>query len=43
MVCNEDGLITHAEMKLGPHYPYLRVTMADAEGKRAWSNPIFLK
>ena len=43
MVRNEEGLITHAEMKIDAHYPYLRVTMVDAEGKRAWSNPIFLK
>lgn len=43
MVRNEEGLITHAEFQVPQHYLYLRVTMVDAEGRRAWSNPIFLK
>jgi len=40
---NADGLVTHAEMKIPSHYPYLRVSMVDEQGRRAWSNPIFLK
>ena len=43
MVRNEEGLITHAEFQVPQHYLYLRVTMVDAESRRAWSNPIFLK
>ena len=40
---NADGLVTHAEMQIPDHYSYLRVTMVDEQGRRAWSNPIFLK
>ena len=41
-----DGLITHAEFKLdswpGP-YAYVRASVVDENGKKAWTNPIFLK
>lgn len=45
IVRNENGLVTHAEMKIGPceRNPYLRITVMDDQGRRAWSNPIFLK
>jgi len=40
---NEDSLITRAELELKDGDRYVRATMVDAEGRRAWSNPIFLK
>ena len=43
IVRDENGLITRAEMKIPGHYPYLRVSLVDEQGRRAWSNPIFLK
>ena len=43
VVRNPDGLVTRAEMKLNPSDPYVRATVVDANGNRAWSNPIFLK
>ena len=39
---NEDGKISEAEFDLGPFRgSYCRVTVVDADGKRAWSNPIW--
>ncbi|MBR3874756.1 MAG: CehA/McbA family metallohydrolase [Clostridia bacterium] len=43
VVRNADGLVTRAEFKVPEHYQYLRVSMIDELGRRAWSNPIFLK
>lgn len=40
---NADGLITRAELELRDTDRYVRATMVDAEGQRAWTNPIFLK
>jgi hypothetical protein len=35
--------ITHSTFPIGPHVgSYVRVTVVDAAGKRAWSNPIWL-
>ena len=44
---NSDGLITHAEFDLtknwaGP-FSYIRVSVVDENGKKAWTNPIFLE
>jgi len=41
-VKNEGGLITAADVKIPDGSKYIRATMVDAEGRRAWSNPIFL-
>lgn len=43
---DEKGNITHAEFDIanywaGP-YDYVRISIVDAEGKKAWTNPIFL-
>ncbi|MDO4388589.1 MAG: hypothetical protein Q4C31_05985 [Eubacteriales bacterium] len=42
LVRNAGGLVTRAEIKLPEETRYLRATMVDAEGRRAWTNPIFL-
>ena len=42
----EIGLVTEAEFKLETKtglYEYCRFTVVDENGKRAWTNPIFLK
>lgn len=40
------GNITHAEIDVANHwsgaYDYVRISITDAKGKRAWTNPIFL-
>lgn len=36
------GLVTHAEFPVPEDYRYLRVTVMDANGCRAWTNPIFI-
>lgn len=45
MVKSEDGSLTRAEFELrhwaGP-YSYVRITVVDKDGKKAWTNPIFL-
>ena len=41
-VKNEGGLITSADVKLPAGAKYIRATMVDAEGRRDWTNPIFL-
>ena len=38
-----EGLISRAEYEVPPYYRYLRVSVIDGAGRRAWSNPIFLK
>ena len=45
-VGDENGNMTHAEFDIanfwaGP-YDYVRISITDAEGKKAWTNPIFL-
>ena len=37
----EEG-ITHAMLDLRHQYDYIRVSVIDAQGRRAWTNPIFL-
>lgn len=32
-----------ASFKIGDNYEYIRVSVTDKDGKRAWTNPIFLK
>lgn len=46
IVTDENGNLTHAEFNLtikwmGP-YTYVRMSIVDAEGRKAWTNPIFL-
>ena len=42
VVRGEDGLITEAKVRLRPEAKYLRATVVDESGRRAWTNPIFL-
>lgn len=35
--------IESAEFKVPDYYAYLRVSVVDAQGRKAWTNPIFLK
>ena len=39
----EDELLTGAKLDLKDDYDYIRVTVIDKEGRRAWTNPIFIK
>jgi hypothetical protein len=42
----EIGLVTEAEFKLETKtglYEYCRFTVVDENGKKAWTNPIFIK
>lgn len=41
IVSNTNGL-THASYELGGEYSYIRACVVDANGRRAWTNPIFL-
>lgn len=47
MVTDENGNITRAEFVMDGDwaggYNYIRVTVEDSQGRRAWTNPIFLK
>ncbi len=43
MTRDENGLVTHAAFKVPEYFSYIRATMVDENGKRAWTNPIFLK
>lgn len=36
-------MLTHAQLDLRNNYRYVRVCVVDADGKRAWTNPIFIK
>lgn len=38
----ESGLITHAEFDVPPQDRYLRVVVMDEQGRKAWTNPIFI-
>ncbi len=37
-----EGDVTLATLKLPPHAKYIRGVVQDAQGRRAWTNPIFL-
>ena len=46
MLKDEEGNMTHAEFDIenyraGP-YDYVRISLIDKDGNRAWTNPIFL-
>ncbi len=38
----DGGLLTHAELDLRNNYKYIRTSVVDEQGRRAWTNPIFL-
>ncbi len=42
VVRNADGLVTEATVRVRPEAKYLRATVVDENGLRAWTNPIFL-
>lgn len=37
-----DGVVTHGEFKIDDSFPYVRISVIDKNGKKAWTNPIFL-
>lgn len=39
----ENGSLTKAELQLKDEYEYIRVTVVDKDGRKAWTNPIFVK
>lgn len=39
----KENLLTNAEANLKNEYEYIRATVVDKNGKKAWTNPIFLK
>ena len=43
--CRRDaqGMLTEAECKLPENLKYIRVCIMDQQGRRAWTNPIFLR
>ena len=46
VITDPEGKITHAEFDIENHwaglYDYVRISLVDAAGKKAWTNPIFL-
>lgn len=40
---SEDGTLTSADCELPENLKYIRVCVTDKEGRRAWTNPIFLR
>ncbi len=43
MIEAEGELLTVAQANLKDEYEYIRATVVDKEGRKAWTNPIFLK
>lgn len=43
MITAEDESLLNAQLDLKDSYDYIRVTVVDKEGRKAWTNPIFLK
>ena len=46
VVIDENGALTHAEFDIDDFwagaYDYVRISIVDKDGKKAWTNPIFL-
>lgn len=42
LITSDTGLISYATMKIPQQLSYLRTIVMDAQGNRAWTNPIFL-
>ena len=40
---NPEGLICRAEMEVPEYFRYLRISVKDEAGRRAWSNPVFIQ
>ncbi|MBR5453129.1 MAG: PHP domain-containing protein [Clostridia bacterium] len=38
----QDKELTRAEFRIGDNFPYVRISIVDKNGKKAWTNPIFL-
>ena len=38
----EGECVTHAERDIAPDMPYVRASVVDRQGRRAWTNPIFM-
>ena len=36
------GTVTHGEFRIDDSFPYVRLSIMDKDGKKAWTNPIFL-
>lgn len=43
VVRDKNGLLTQAALPLHSDFGYIRATVLDQKGRRAWTNPIFLK
>ncbi len=43
MIEAEGELLTEAQANLKDEYEYIRATVVDKEGRKAWTNPIFIK
>lgn len=43
MITAEDEPLTEASHNLKDNYEYIRVSVVDKNGKKAWTNPIFIK
>lgn len=43
MIESEGELLTEAQANLKDEYEYIRATVVDKDGKKAWTNPIFIK
>ena len=46
VIIDENGKLTHAEFDIvkfwAGAYDYVRISIVDENGKKAWTNPIFL-
>ena len=42
MVLNKEGTVDYAEIKLDSENEYIRVTLVDEQGKKAFTNAYFL-
>ena len=43
IVCSDGAPLECAEFKVPEYYTYIRAVVVDAQGRKAWTNPIFLK
>lgn len=47
IIADPDGKLTHAEFDMDSYWPgpydYVRISLVDNTGKKAWTNPIFIK
>ena len=42
-ICRGDGRAIHrAEYELKEYFAYIRASVVDAQGRKAWTNPIWL-